>query len=142
MRVLLTRLDAHHAREIHRDRCRDVRGVHNRKGSVGQPRGFPTAQHAERKGVKSAALNAGKPLVQQQSRAVQHFLGGLAGKGEQQHGVGRDAVFGQPGQTVGVLNLGGIANLTVLIGCINAWNRIAVGLRSQHPLRAADQRAA
>lgn len=35
-----------------------------------------------------------------------------------------------------------IANLTVLIGCINAWNRIAVGLRSQHPLRAADQRAA
>ena len=82
------------------DRCRDVRGVHNRKGSVGQPRGFPTAQHAERKGVKSAALNAGKPLVQQQSRAVQHFLGGLAGKGEQQHGVGRDAVFGQPGQTV------------------------------------------
>ncbi len=35
-----------------------------------------------------------------------------------------------------------IVNLTALIGLINAWNRLAVGLRSQHPVNAADKRAA
>ena len=27
-------------------------------------------------------------------------------------------------------------NLTVLIGAINAWNRVAIGFRSVHPVRA------
>lgn len=35
-----------------------------------------------------------------------------------------------------------IANLTLLIGMINLWNRLAVGLRSQHPVRDGDRRAA
>ena len=35
-----------------------------------------------------------------------------------------------------------IVNLTALIGAINAWNRLAVALRSQHPVSAADKRAA
>jgi AhpD family alkylhydroperoxidase len=30
-----------------------------------------------------------------------------------------------------------IANLTVLIGLINTWNRIAIGNRAQHPARKA-----
>lgn len=34
-----------------------------------------------------------------------------------------------------------IANLTLLIGMINFWNRLAVGLRSQHPVRDGDRRA-
>src|SRR5262249_49751008 len=29
-----------------------------------------------------------------------------------------------------------VVNLTVLIGQINTWNRIAIGFRSQHPVRA------
>jgi AhpD family alkylhydroperoxidase len=33
-------------------------------------------------------------------------------------------------------------NLTLLIGAINAWNRFAIGLRMQHPVGAADKRAA
>ena len=36
-----------------------------------------------------------------------------------------------------------IVNLTLLIGAINSWNRIAIGLRSQHPHdKAATQKAA
>ena len=35
-----------------------------------------------------------------------------------------------------------IVNLTMLIGMINLWNRLAVGLRSQHPVNPGDQRAA
>jgi AhpD family alkylhydroperoxidase len=29
-----------------------------------------------------------------------------------------------------------VVNLTVLIGVINTWNRVAIGLRSQHPVKA------
>ena len=50
--------------------------------------------------MKGSPLHAGKAVVQQQSRAVQHFLRGLAGKGKQQHGFGRNTVFRQPCQTV------------------------------------------
>jgi AhpD family alkylhydroperoxidase len=35
-----------------------------------------------------------------------------------------------------------IVNLTMLIGMINLWNRLAIGLRSQHPVKAGDQRKA
>ena len=35
-----------------------------------------------------------------------------------------------------------IANLTILIGMINLWNRVAIGLRSEHPVKAGDQRKA
>ncbi|HKY94285.1 MAG TPA: carboxymuconolactone decarboxylase family protein [Kiloniellales bacterium] len=35
-----------------------------------------------------------------------------------------------------------IVNLTMLIGLINLWNRLAIGLRSPHPVKAGDQRAA
>lgn len=35
-----------------------------------------------------------------------------------------------------------IVHLTLLVGMINTWNRLAVGLRSQHPVNAGDQRAA
>jgi AhpD family alkylhydroperoxidase len=31
-----------------------------------------------------------------------------------------------------------IADLTILIGMINLWNRIAVGMRNQHPVAAAE----
>jgi AhpD family alkylhydroperoxidase len=31
----------------------------------------------------------------------------------------------------------GIADLTILIGMINLWNRLAIGLRAQHTLRVA-----
>jgi AhpD family alkylhydroperoxidase len=34
-----------------------------------------------------------------------------------------------------------IVNLTMLIGMINLWNRLAIGLAAQHPVRAADKRA-
>ncbi|HVO02762.1 MAG TPA: carboxymuconolactone decarboxylase family protein [Candidatus Cybelea sp.] len=29
-----------------------------------------------------------------------------------------------------------VVNLTVLIGVINTWNRVAIGFRSQHPVKA------
>ena len=35
-----------------------------------------------------------------------------------------------------------IVHLTLLIGMINTWNRLAVGLRSQHAVNEGDQRAA
>jgi AhpD family alkylhydroperoxidase len=35
-----------------------------------------------------------------------------------------------------------IVNLTLLIGLINSWNRLAVGLRSQHPKTWSAERAA
>jgi len=34
-----------------------------------------------------------------------------------------------------------ITHLTLLIGAINTWNRLAVGLRLQHPVRAEDRLA-
>ena len=80
--------------------CGNVCRVHHRKGAVGQPCGLPAAQHAEGKGVKGSPLHTGKAVIQQQACAVQHFLCGLAGKGKQQHGFGRNAVSRQPGQTV------------------------------------------
>lgn len=35
-----------------------------------------------------------------------------------------------------------IVHLTLLVGMINLWNRLSVGLRNQHPVRAEDQREA
>ena len=35
-----------------------------------------------------------------------------------------------------------IVHLTLLVGMINLWNRLSVGLRNQHPVRAEDQRKA
>jgi len=35
-----------------------------------------------------------------------------------------------------------IVNLTLLVGMINLWNRLSIGLRNQHPVRAEDQREA
>jgi hypothetical protein len=35
-----------------------------------------------------------------------------------------------------------MTNITVAIGAINIWNRLAVGFRSQHPVDAPSQAAA
>ena len=45
-----------------------------------------------------------------------------------------DAVFEQVRQH---LDEGELVKLSVLIGTINAWNRIAIGFRSVHPTKAA-----
>ena len=82
------------------DRLVDVGGIHDRKGPVAKPRGFPAAQSPKAKGVECAALHARQPLIEQQPRAVQHFLRCLAGKGEQKHGIWFHAVFCQPCQAV------------------------------------------
>ena len=83
------------------DGCGNVCPVHDREGAVPQPGRTKTPQDAVGKGMKGAALHLGQRLTGQQPRPVQHFLRGLARKGQQQHGFRRNAVFRQPGQTVG-----------------------------------------
>ena len=82
------------------DRLVDVGGIHDCKRPVAKPVGLPAPERPKAKGVKGAALHARKPLIEQQPRAVQHFLRSLAGKGEQEHGVRFHAVLCQPCQTV------------------------------------------
>ena len=82
------------------DRIVDVGRIHNSKGPVAKPRGLPAPQRPKAEGVECAALHARQPLIEQQPRTVQHFLRGLAGKGEQKHGIWFNAVLCQPCQTV------------------------------------------
>ena len=82
------------------DRIVDVGRIHDCKGPVAKPIGLPAPQSPKAEGVECAALHARQPLIEQQPRAVQHFLRGLAGKGEQKHGVWFNTVLCQPCQTV------------------------------------------
>ena len=78
----------------------NVRAVHEGEGAAVKPDRPPAAKHAEREGMKGAALYADQPLIAGGRGALQHLMGGLPGKGQQQHGRGRYALFRQPCQTV------------------------------------------
>ena len=67
----------------------------------GQPhRGAVLAQFQVRKGVKRAARHVLAAAVQQAGGALQHFLRGSAGEGEQEDSGRRDALRDQPGDAV------------------------------------------
>ena len=76
-----------------------VRRVHDGHGAF-RPCGPVLAQHREREAVERAAVDAAEAVAEQVRGPEQHFAAGLARKGEQEHGLGRHALFRQPRQTV------------------------------------------
>ena len=74
--------------------------VHDSKrGRIAQGPG-PAPQKNVAQGMEGAAGNTGASVPDQVRGPAQHFRGGLAGKGQQQHGFGRHTVFDQIGDPV------------------------------------------